>query len=63
MPILAVINLKTTSFLWVLFPFLGWGFGLLAHGMEAFGYHPLWGKRWEERKLRQIINEEEGQGK
>lgn len=59
-PILAVINHKTTSFPWVIFPFLGWGFGLLTHGMEAFGYNPIWGKRWEERKLRELMDKDKG---
>jgi two-component system, LytTR family, sensor kinase len=58
-PILAVINHKTTSFPWVIFPFLGWGFGLITHGMEAFGYNPIWGKRWEDRKLRELMEKDE----
>ena len=57
-PILAYINYRTTSFAWVLFPTLGWGFGLLSHYMEAFGKHPLWGKRWEERKMREFMEDE-----
>lgn len=58
-PCLALVNYKTTSFPWVLFPTLGWGFGLLTHGMEAFGYNPLWGKRWEEKKLRELMEKED----
>ncbi len=58
-PCLAFLNYKTTSFPWIIFPVLGWGFGLLTHGMEAFGYNPLWGKRWEEKKLRELMDNEE----
>jgi len=58
-PSLAFLNYKTTSFPWVLFPALGWGFGLLTHGMEAFGYHPLWGKRWEDKKLRELMERDD----
>ena len=58
-PILLWINLSTTSFLWVLFPAVGWGFGLLMHGMEAFGYNPLLGKDWERRKIRQLMEQDE----
>ncbi|QWX85560.1 2TM domain-containing protein [Cellulophaga sp. HaHaR_3_176] len=58
-PILALINYKTSSFLWVIFPALGWGFGVLAHGMSAFGYNPLLGKKWEERKMREYMNDDE----
>jgi hypothetical protein len=57
-PFLAWINYQTTSFPWVLFPMLGWGFGLAMHGMEAFGYNPIWGKRWEEKKIREIMEQE-----
>lgn len=56
-PTLAVVNLiLTPDFLWFLFSMLGWGIGLLFHGMDAFGYNPFLGKNWEERKIREIIN-------
>lgn len=57
-PILAYINYQTTHFPWVLFPIFGWGLGLLFHGMEAYGYNPFLGKNWEERKLREFMDEE-----
>ncbi|MDH5415075.1 MAG: 2TM domain-containing protein, partial [Flavobacteriaceae bacterium] len=57
-PILSYINYNTTSFPWVIFPALGWGFGVIAHGMEAYGYNPLMGKDWEERKIREFMNKE-----
>lgn len=58
-PCLAFLNYKTTSFPWIIFPVVGWGFGLLTHGLEAFGYHPIWGKRWEEKKLRQLMDKDD----
>ena len=58
-PFLAWINYRTTDFPWVLFPALGWGLGVVTHGMEAFGYNPLWGKRWEERKFREFMDQED----
>jgi hypothetical protein len=60
-PFLAWLNWKTTGFAfpWVVFPAMGWGFGLLMHGMEAYGYNPLWGKRWEERKIRELMEKED----
>ena len=57
-PILAYINYRTTSFIWVIFPALGWGLGLLGHGLKAYGYNPLFGKNWEERKIRQYMEDE-----
>ena len=58
-PVLAYINYRTTDFPWVIFPMLGWGFGVLAHGMEAFGYSPFTGRKWEERKIREFMEKEE----
>ncbi len=58
-PFLVWLNWRTTSFPWVVFPALGWGFGLLMHGLEAYGYNPLWGKRWEERKIRQLMEKDD----
>lgn len=53
--ILAFINYNTTSFAWFLFPALGWGFGLLMHGLGAYGYNPFFGKDWEERKIKEYM--------
>ena len=58
-PFLWWLNFRTTSFLWAIFPTVGWGFGVMAHGMEAFGYNPLWGKRWEEKKIRELMEKED----
>ncbi len=58
-PFLWWLNLRTTDFLWAFFPTLGWGFGVIAHGMEAFGYNPLWGKRWEERKIQELMDQDD----
>ncbi len=57
-PFLVVLNINTTSFPWVIFPILGWGFGVAAHGMEAFGYNPLWGKGWEERRIKKYMEDD-----
>jgi hypothetical protein len=53
--VLAYINYHTTSFAWFLFPALGWGFGLVMHGLGAYGYNPLFGKDWEERKIKEFM--------
>ncbi len=58
-PGLAILNYNTTSFPWIIFPALGWGLGVVVRGMEAFGYDPLWGKKWEEKKLREYMEEED----
>ena len=33
---------------------LGWGIGLIAHGANTFGI----GKDWEEKKIRQLMEQE-----
>lgn len=57
-PFLFWINWITIGlgFPWAVFPAVGWGFGLLMQGMSAYGYNPLWGKRWEERKIRELMS-------
>lgn len=57
-PCLAYLNYRTTSFPWVIFPIIGWGFGIAMHAMEAFGTNPLWGKRWEEKKMREYMDDD-----
>jgi len=58
-PFLAFLNYQTSpSFPWAIFPMLGWGFGVVAHGMEAFGYNPLWGKKWEERRIKKYMEDD-----
>lgn len=55
-PFLIFINYRTSwSFQWFWFPMLGWGMGLIFHAFGVFGY----GKSWEERKIREIMEQEE----
>lgn len=54
-PFLAYINYQTTSFIWAIFPALGWGFGLTLHWMQVTGYNPILGKNWEERKIEELM--------
>ena len=57
-PFLAYINYMTYwDFQWFWFPVLGWGAGLAAHGLSVFGL----GKKWEERKIRQLMEEDSEQ--
>ncbi|WBU88702.1 2TM domain-containing protein [Cellulophaga omnivescoria] len=57
-PFLIWLNYQTTDFPWSVFPAFGWGLGLTAHGMEAFGYNPLFGKNWENRKIREYMEDD-----
>lgn len=58
-PLLFWINSRTTDFPWAIFPALGWGFGVVMHGLEAYGYNPMFGKRWEEKKIRELMERDD----
>ncbi len=59
---LLFINLKfSPQELWFLWPLMGWGLGLLLHGMKTFNYMPFLGKDWEAKKLKQFLEEEKRQ--
>ncbi|MDQ1098180.1 MULTISPECIES: 2TM domain-containing protein [Chryseobacterium] len=54
-PSLVIINLITSpNHLWFYYPMLGWGIGVAAHGVSAFGL----GKRWEDKKIREILEKQ-----
>lgn len=57
-PFLIWLNTRTTDFPWAIFPAMGWGLGLTIHGMEAFGYNPILGKNWENRKIKEYMNDD-----
>ncbi|MFZ9003004.1 MAG: 2TM domain-containing protein [Robiginitalea sp.] len=58
-PFLIWLNMRSSDFPWAVFPAFGWGFGLLMHGLEVYGFNPLWGKRWEERKIRELMERDD----
>ena len=57
-PLLGYLNYQTTNFPWALIPAVSWGIGLLITGMEVFDYHPIFGKNWESRKIKEFMAEE-----
>jgi len=57
-PFLVILNYNTTDFPWAIFPALGWGFGVITHGFQAFGYNPFLGKNWEERKMKEYMEDD-----
>ena len=51
-PILALINLMSYAhYLWFVWPALGWGLGLLAHGASVFNFVPFLDGAWERRQV------------
>jgi len=60
-PIVIIVNLTfSPQFHWFWFSALGWGMGIAAHAMAAFGY-PFLGKDWEERKLKELMDKIENE--
>ena len=57
---LMVVNLLTSpAYLWFFWPMLGWGIGVLFHGMKVFDFMPFFGKDWEEKKIKEFMDKEE----
>jgi hypothetical protein len=54
---LTIINLATGGPWWVLWVLLGWGIGVIAHALTVFGRASRLVAGWEERKLKQFMDE------
>ncbi|EGR0775346.1 helix-turn-helix domain-containing protein [Vibrio cholerae] len=49
---LFVLNLFTSSdYIWAWWPALGWGIGVMNHGLNAFEVFDLFGAKWEKRQI------------
>ena len=58
-PFLAFINYKTYwGVQWFWFPMIGWGIGLAFQYFEVHGKDKYFGKSWEDRKIREYMEEE-----
>ena len=54
-PFLIFINLWTSpNYHWFWWPVMGWGIGVISHGLQVFGI----GRNWEERQIRKILDKE-----
>lgn len=57
-PFLIFINLRfSPQFHWFYFPMFGWGIGVFFHWLEANNYNVFLGKNWEEKKIKEIMDE------
>ncbi len=36
-----------------------WGIGLLFHGISVFSKNPLFSKRWEEKKIKELMDKDD----
>ncbi|WHT39813.1 2TM domain-containing protein [Myroides sp. mNGS23_01] len=56
---LIVLNLMTDArFMWSLIVVLSWGIGLVADWMKTYNYHFFLGKDWEDRKIREYMDQQ-----
>ncbi|NND16216.1 MAG: 2TM domain-containing protein [Eudoraea sp.] len=63
--VLAVINYWTNgwSYMWFLWAAFGWGIGIFFHALRTFNLNPFFGRDWEERKIKEFMNDEEEQNR
>ena len=45
---------------WFLWAAFGWGIGIVIHAFKVFNWLPYMNKDWEDRKIKEYMNEEEG---
>lgn len=59
-PFLIFINLMTSpDHYWFWYPAIGWGIGIVFHAVGVFNRTSFFGHDWEERKIQEIIKEDE----
>jgi len=54
---LTLVNAAVGGPWWVLWVLLGWGVGVLAHGLTVLGQSSRAIAHWEERKLKEFLDE------
>ncbi|MBC2839369.1 2TM domain-containing protein [Robiginitalea sp. SC105] len=58
--LLAIVNYLTYwEYKWFLWAALGWGIGLFFHAIRTFDLNPFFSRDWEERKIREFMEDEE----
>lgn len=58
---LAAINYYVNEWrhAWFLWAAFGWGIGIVFHAVNTFNLNPFFGRAWEERKIKELMKEEE----
>lgn len=57
---LFILNMITSpKSLWFYWPLFGWGIGIIAHALSVFGLGGLFGRSWEEKKIKDIMEKDE----
>jgi len=56
-PVFIFINLRfSPQFYWFYFPIIGWGIGVIFHGLDVYNYNIFLGKNWEEKKIKELMD-------
>ncbi|PIE48414.1 MAG: histidine kinase [Flavobacteriales bacterium] len=59
MSFLILVNyLSSWDYKWFIFPLFGWGIGLFFHFLNTFKPHWFLSKKWEERKIKEFMEED-----
>jgi hypothetical protein len=62
--VLLALNLWTSpDHLWFYWPLLGWGIGVVIHGMKVFNYMPFFNQDWEQQKIKEFMEKEQESAK
>ena len=54
----AINMIASPDGLWFIWPLMGWGVGVAIHALSVFGFGGGLGADWEERKIREIMENE-----
>jgi hypothetical protein len=58
--IMAFYNLiYNPGYYWFFWPLIGWGIGICTHALSVFLRGRMFGKSWEEKKIREIMEKEQ----
>jgi len=57
---LIILNLITSpDTLWFYWVLLGWWVGLIAHALQVYGSFTIFGKDWEDRKIKEYLDRDQ----
>ena len=57
-----VVNLITCpEYLWFIWSVMGWSVAIILHGLKVFSLPPFFNKKWEVKKIREILENENQQ--
>lgn len=58
-PIVIIVNYMTSpEYLWWIWSVAGWGMAIILHGLKTFEYPPFFNKKWEQKKIQEILEKE-----